>query len=129
MAEQESWYHRYPDYRVDLVPSKERMQAQFGATVIATSDAALIVEETDHTAVVYFPLDDINLEWFTVTDHHTFCPFKGEASYWTLTVNDDVAENVMWAYPDPFPQVAGLQRHAAFYGDRVAISAAGTQVT
>jgi uncharacterized protein (DUF427 family) len=53
------------------------------------------------------------------TDHETFCPFKGEASYWTIRVGDRSAENAVWGYEDPFEEVAGLAGHVAFYADRV----------
>ncbi len=122
MAEQKSAYQRYPDYRVDLAVSDERIRARFGDSIVAESDRALIVHETDHDPVVYFPLSDVALHYFTATKHHTFCPFKGQASYWTLSVGAEVAENVMWSYPDPLPEVAGLKGHAAFYTDRVVIT-------
>ena len=124
MTERESWYERYPDYRVELKPSEQRVEARFGAELIAGSDDALIVVETNHEPVTYFPLADVRLEYLEATDHHTFCPFKGEASYWTLTVKEQVADNVMWAYEDPFPEVAGLKGYAAFYGDRVSVATA-----
>jgi uncharacterized protein (DUF427 family) len=124
MAEQESAYQRFPHYRVDLLAGDQPMQARFGTTVIAHSDHPLLVAETDHEAVVYFPLDDVVMTLFTATDHKTFCPFKGQASYWSLQVDGDVAENVMWAYQDPVAEVAGLKGYAAFYVDRVQISVA-----
>lgn len=129
MAGRDSWYDRYPDYRVDLEFADQRVQAVFNDTVIAVSDKPLIVRETDHAPVVYFSLNDVNLEHFSATEHHTFCPFKGQASYWTLAVGAAVAENVMWSYPEPFPQVAGLAGFAAFYTDRVAVSAVDENVS
>ena len=122
MTARESWYQRCPDYRIDLAPSDRPVQARWGDVMVAASARALVVAETDHAPVVYFPLEDVALDYFVATDHHTFCPFKGEASYWTLSVAGAVAENVMWAYLDPFPEVAGLGGYAAFYSDRVAVS-------
>ena len=124
MAEQESWYERYPDYRVDLSTGATPMKAVFNGAEVAASERPLIVAETNHEPVVYFPLEDVRLEFFAATDHHTFCPFKGEASYWTLDVNGETAENVLWAYPEPLPEVAGLKGFAAFYSDRVTITEA-----
>ena len=123
MTKQESWYDRYPDYRVDLVATDQKLEARYGELVIAASTNTLSVQETNHDPVVYFPLDDIKLQHFVSTDHETFCPFKGQASYWSLTLAGDVADNVMWAYNNPLPEVAGLQGYAAFYGDRVAVAA------
>ena len=125
MTKQESWYDRYPDYRVDLVPNDQQLEARYGEVVVAASTNTLSVQETNHDPVVYFPLDDVKLQHFASTDHETFCPFKGHASYWSLTLAGDVADNVMWAYNNPFPEVAGLEGYAAFYGDRVTVSPAG----
>lgn len=90
-------------------------------TIVAESDACLIVKESDHQDQLYFPMGDIAWEHFTETDLHTVCPFKGEADYWSLTVGDLTEENVVWAYRQPFAEVAGLEGHIAFYTDRVQV--------
>ena len=125
MSKPQSPYQRHPDYRVDLAPSDQALQARFGEIVVAQSRKALIVSETKHDPVVYFPLEDVVMEYFTATEHHTFCPFKGQASYWTLRHNGTVAENVMWAYLEPIAEVAGLKGYAAFYSDRVQVAPSG----
>ena len=78
-----------------------------------------MVRETKHTPVVYFPRDDVRFDLLEATSHVTFCPFKGEASYWTLRVGDRVEENVVWSYADPFDEVAGIKDYVSFYADRV----------
>ncbi len=119
MPQRESLYHRYPDYRVDLEPSSERIRVRVGAEVLADSRGALIVQETKHDPVVYLPRQDVRLEHFERTDHQTFCPFKGEACYFSLRLGDRVEENLVWSYEDPFPEVAGLKDYLAFYPERV----------
>ena len=121
MAKRESWYERYPDYRVALTASDRLTEARFRDVLIATSTNTLVVEETNHDPVIYFPLSDVQLDYLRATDHHTVGPFQGEASYWSLSVDGEVAENVMWSYPEPFPEVAGLAGYAAFYPDRVVV--------
>jgi uncharacterized protein (DUF427 family) len=79
----------------------------------------LTVCETKHEPVVYFPREDVRFEALERTDHKSFCPFKGEASYWTLRVADRAEENAVWSYEDPFDEVAGLEDYVAFYADRV----------
>ena len=74
--------------------------------------------ETRHQPVLYLPLDDVRTEYLLRTDHQTFCPFKGEASYWSIRVADRVEENAVWTYEDPFDEVAGLKGYVAFYPDR-----------
>ena len=115
----ESLWSKYPDYRVDLEPSPERRRVTFGGEVVADSERALIVRETKHDPVVYFPREDVRLEHFERTEHRTFCPFKGDASYWTLRAGGAASENTAWSYESPFPEVAGLKDYVAFYADRV----------
>jgi uncharacterized protein (DUF427 family) len=115
----ESLYHRYPDYRVDLEPNPGRVHVSLDGVTIAETDRALRVLETKHQAVIYLPLDDVRMEYLVRTDHETFCPFKGEAAYWTLLAGDRREENAVWSYEDPFDQVAGIKDHVAFYADRV----------
>ena len=119
MPRRESLYHRYPDYRVDLEPSRQRVRVRFAGEVVADSERTLVVRETRHDPVVYLPRDDVRFELLERTDHESFCPFKGEACYWTLRVGDRAEENVMWSYEDPFDEVAGLKDYVAFYRDRV----------
>ena len=119
MSERRSLYHEYPDYRVDLEPSDESVRVRIGGELIAESDRALVVRETKHDPVTYVPLEDVRQELIEPTSHTTFCPFKGDASYWTVRAGDRVEENVIWGYADPFEQVAGLKGYVAFYPDRV----------
>jgi uncharacterized protein (DUF427 family) len=60
----------------------------------------------------------VRLDRLESTDHETFCPFKGEASYWSVKSGDAALENSVWSYEDPFPEVAGLKDYVAFYADR-----------
>ena len=87
--------------------------------LIADSRAALRVEETRHAPVLYFPREDVRFEHLQPSEHETFCPFKGAASYWSIAVGDRREENAVWGYEDPFPEVASLKDHLAFYEDRV----------
>ena len=119
MPRRESLYHQFPDYRVDLEPRPGRLRVEFAGKVIADSERALVVKETHHSPVVYFPRQDVRFEHLEATDHETFCPFKGEASYWTLRVGDRVAENAVWSYEEPFEEVAGLTGFLAFYEGEV----------
>ena len=119
MPERPSQYHKFPDYRVDLEPDGERVRVRVGGEILADSTRALIVRETRHDPVVYLPREDVRLDLLERTDHRTFCPFKGEASYWTLRAADRVEENAVWSYEDPFDEVAGLKDYMAFYPDRV----------
>jgi len=115
----ESLYAEYPDYRVDLIPSSERVQVSLGGEIIADSSRTLTVLETKHAPVTYFLREDVNFDWLEATDHRTFCPFKGEAVYWTARVENRVEDNVVWGYENPFDEVAALKDYVSFYTDRV----------
>jgi uncharacterized protein (DUF427 family)/acyl-CoA thioesterase len=119
MAAVESAWGRFPGYRVDLVPWRGRGRVRLGDRVLAESDACLLVQESDHAAQLYFPEASVAWQHFRPTAHHTVCPFKGEADYWTLAASDPPLENVVWAYRKPFEEVGGLAGYVAFYCDRL----------
>ena len=113
-----------PDYRVELVPESRRVTVKFCDVTIADSDEALRVEETGHGPVHYLPQKDVRFDLMRPTEHHTRCPYKGEASYWTIEVSGEAgsvrrSENAVWAYPSPFDEVSGLAGYYAFYSNRV----------
>jgi uncharacterized protein (DUF427 family) len=114
-----SAYADYPGYRVDLIPQQERVRVFHGETLLADSRRTLRVEETAHREVIYFPEEDVKRELFAPSDHHTFCPFKGEADYWSLVAGERPDANLVWMYKKPFAEVAGLAGYVAFYADRV----------
>jgi uncharacterized protein (DUF427 family) len=119
MPKRESLYHEHPDYRVDLEANPRRVRAQCRGETIADSERTLLVKETNHDPVVYFPREDVRFDLLERTDHESFCPFKGEAAYWTLRLADGSEDNLVWSYEEPFDQVAGLKDYVAFYPDRV----------
>jgi uncharacterized protein (DUF427 family) len=113
-----------PDHRVDLLAESRRVKVVFGGVTIADSSAALRVEETGHGPVYYVPGKDVRLDLMRPTEQHTRCPFKGEASYWTIELPADAgsarrSENAVWAYPSPYDEVSRLAGYYAFYPNRV----------
>jgi uncharacterized protein (DUF427 family) len=102
----ESGFKANPDYKILFEASPRRVRVKFNGEVIADSTNAHLLFETRHLPVYYFPRSDVRMDRMTPTDHHTFCPYKGTASYWTLAVGDKVAENALWGYPEPFEEVA-----------------------
>lgn len=113
-----------PDHRVDLLAESRRVKVVFGGMTIADSGAALRVEETGHGPVYYVPGKDVRLDLMRPTEQHTRCPFKGEASYWTIELPADAgsarrSENAVWAYPSPYDEVSRLAGYHAFYPNRV----------
>lgn len=122
-------YKNKPDHRVDLLPETRRVRVTFAGAVIADSRAALRVEETGHDPVHYLPAQDVRLDLMRPTGHKTYCPFKGECSYWTIEVEGAGAgagtgaakrsENAVWAYQTPYDEAQRLAGRYAFYKTRV----------
>jgi acyl-CoA thioesterase II len=121
MAQIESAWGRYPGYRIDLEPYEGTARAWHGDLLLAESTSALRVLESDHVDRLYFPEADVRLELLEATEHHSVCPFKGEADYWTLTASEPHVENVIWTYRTPFDEVGGLKGYLGFYHERVRI--------
>ena len=115
----QSGFKTNPDYKVTLERSPRRVRVKFNGEWIADSTAAHLLFETRHLPVYYFPRADVRMDKLVATDHHTFCPYKGRASYWTIRVGDKVLENAVWGYPDPYDEVPELKDFVAFYWDRI----------
>jgi uncharacterized protein (DUF427 family) len=115
----ESGFKTNPQYRITFEPSPRRVRVKFNGEWIADSTDAHLLFETRHLPVYYFPRRDVRMDLMHATDHHTVCPYKGEASYWTIAVGDKVSENAVWGYPEPFEEIAAIRDFVAFYWDRV----------
>ncbi len=118
-AQRQSGYAQHPGYRVDLHPCAKRVRVSLGGRTIADSTRTLLVRETGLTPVYYFPRADVDQSCLEATGHSTFCPFKGEAAYWSVRAGGKLAENAIWSYPEPFPEVEGLKDTLAFYWNRM----------
>ena len=121
MANPAPGYLKKPEHRVDLLPENRRVRVTFADQVVADSTQAVRVEETGHEPVHYIPEQDLRFELLRPTEHHTYCPFKGDCSYWTLEVDGGKrrSENAVWGYPAPYDEARGLSGHYAFYKSRV----------
>ncbi|MGH9042194.1 MAG: DUF427 domain-containing protein [Acidimicrobiia bacterium] len=106
--------HRIATEKIDGVVS-----ARWGGEVVARSDDALLLREAGLTPVVYFPPEDVRMDLLTPTELHTVCPFKGQASYWTIEVGDRRSDDIAWAYPEPLPGRTDITGRIAFYADRL----------
>ena len=104
-------------YRVILKPADHRIRAMFRGQTIADSLHVLLMRETRLPPVFYFPREDVCMELLAKTEHRTHCPFKGDASYWTLKVGDESVENAAWSYEDPYDEALGVKEYLAFNWD------------
>lgn len=110
-----------PDHPITLEPSRQRVRATFDNHIIADTDDALIVREADYPPVYYLPMDHVEMSFLAKTDRATTCPYKGQASYWSIYMDGRLAENSVWAYEDPYPAMAALRGRVAFYPNVVEV--------
>jgi uncharacterized protein (DUF427 family) len=96
-----------------------RIRAMFNGETVVDSTHAKMLHEHGHLPLYYFPEDEVRTDLLEATDHHTKCPWKGEASYWSLRVGDRVAENAVWGYPEPLDGAPPLAGYRAFYWDKM----------
>ena len=102
-----------------LEDSPRRVRAVFGGETVADSTRVKLLHETGHLPVYYFPQGDVRMDLLVPTDHSTHCPFKGDASYFTVNGGGLVRENAAWSYEEPFPSVAAIKEYLAFYPEKV----------
>jgi uncharacterized protein (DUF427 family) len=109
-----------PAHKLLMQEFPRRVRATFGGQTVFDTTRAMLLHETGLLPQVYVPIEDISSDLLTPTEHHTHCPFKGTASYWTVTAaqqgqQSQVAENAVWYYPEPNEESAWLRGYAGFY--------------
>lgn len=102
-------------HRILFEDSPRRVRAVLNGVAVADSTRVKLLHETGHLPVYYFPMDDVRMDLLEATDRHTNCPYKGDASYWTVRVGDRRAENAVWGYPEPIPERSDIAGYVAFY--------------
>ncbi len=113
-------YGKHPDHRVTTTPARGRVRVTFDGEVIADTTAAIRLDESSYPAVYYVPRSDVVIERLAPTAHRTYCPFKGHASYFTLSSrNGRLERDAVWSYEAPYDEVMSIKDHLAFYPDKV----------
>ena len=108
-----------PDHPITITPNSRRVVVTLGGKVIADTREALTLQEASYPAVQYIPRKDVDMALLARTDHATYCPYKGEASYFSIPSGGERSVNAIWTYESAYPSVAAIQDHLAFYPDRV----------
>ena len=108
-----------PDHPIDITGEGATVRVTFNGKTVAESNRALAMRETDYPVVHYIPRDDVDMNLLTPTDHGSHCPYKGDASYFTIEADGAAADNAVWYYDDPYPAVSEIKDHVAFYKTRV----------
>jgi uncharacterized protein (DUF427 family) len=111
-----------PDHPITVKPSSDRVTVRAGDATIADSTASLVLQEANYPPVRYIPIADVDQALLAPSETSTYCPFKGEASYWSITSDPDRGEDAVWFYDEPYDAVAEIRDHVAFYPNRVEIT-------
>src|SRR6202035_3815249 len=115
-----------PDHQISITPSSDRVLVRSGGTTIADSESTLVLRETNYPPVRYVPLADVDRSLLTPSELTTYCPYKGDASYYSIVAGQERGTDAVWFYDQPYPAVAQIKDHVAFYTDRVEFTVAGT---
>ena len=107
------------DYQISIEPSEKRVRAMFNGKIIADSDMVLVLSETRHAPTYYFPKKDVHMDALIPSERHTHCPFKGNASYWSVQVGNELADNIVWGYEQPYKEAEEIEGYIAFYLDKM----------
>lgn len=113
-----------PDHPITVVPTGRRVVGRVGDAVVVDTTSALTLQEARYPAVQYVPLAEIDPALLQPSQTHTYCPYKGEASYYALVVpgTGQVIPDAVWTYPAPYPAVVEIANHVAFYPNQVDVT-------
>jgi uncharacterized protein (DUF427 family) len=107
------------DPQITVEPNPNRVTVIFNGRSVADTVRAKVLRAVDSDPVQYLPREDVDMALLERTTHQTHCPYKGDAGYYSIRVGDRVAVNAVWTYETPYPVVAAIKEHLAFYPDRV----------
>lgn len=108
-----------PSHPITIAPAGERVRITHGGKVIADSRNALTLKEASYPVVHYIPRHEVDFSVLTRTTHASHCPYKGDAAYYSVEHQGGRSENAIWTYETPYPAVAEIAGHIAFYPQRV----------
>jgi uncharacterized protein (DUF427 family) len=116
-----------PDHPITISRSPSRIVVSVGGHAIADTINALALHEASYPEVLYVPRNDVDMSQLERTSHTTYCPYKGECSYYSIPAGGEKAVNAVWTYEQPYDSVAQIKEYVAFYSDRVdSIEVSGT---
>ena len=108
-----------PDHPILIGPAPHRIRVTFAGRIVAESGEALVLTEASYPPVYYLPPQHVDFAVLERSSHRTRCPYKGEASYYSIRVEDRMAADAVWCYEHPLDVVSGIAGHLAFYSERV----------
>lgn len=117
-------FARNPAKIITIAPQPGTVTVSAGGVIIARSTSAKLLAEAPYPGMLYIPFANIDFAQLAPTPHATHCPYKGDASYWSVRPAGEKGVNAMWAYERPFDEMEDIRDHGAFYADRVTIETA-----
>lgn len=105
--------------QITIAPNPHRVIVRLGGAIIADSTRALVMRAPETPDVQYIPREDVDMASLVRTAHATYCPYKGDASYWSIRSGPRIVENAVWSYESPYERMVPIKGHLAFYSDRV----------
>jgi uncharacterized protein (DUF427 family) len=108
-----------PDHPISIETNPSRVVVTIGGKIIADTSNALTLREASYPAVQYIPRRDVDMTALTRSEHTTYCPYKGHASYYSIPAGGDRSINAVWTYENPFEAMAQIKDYVAFYPNRV----------
>ncbi len=108
-----------PDHPITLTPNPARVLVRAAGALIADTREALVLREASYPPVHYIPRKDVDMKLLRRTEHTTYCPYKGDCSYYSIPAGGDRSVNAVWSYEAPYPAVAQIKDYLAFYPDRI----------
>jgi uncharacterized protein (DUF427 family) len=108
-----------PDHPISIEPAKARIVVSVAGRVVADTENAVMLREADYPPVAYIPLADVDTSLLEPTDHASYCPYKGECSYYSIPIGGEGSVNAVWEYRAPYEAVSEIKDRVAFYPDRV----------
>jgi uncharacterized protein (DUF427 family) len=114
-----------PGHTITITPSEAHVEVRVGGVLLAATDHPLLLDETGLPTRFYLPRDDVRMDLLRPTTFHTTCPFKGEASYWSVDVGGVTHDGIVWAYETPIPAATDITGFLSFYPDRAEITVDG----
>lgn len=106
-------------HAITIEKNPNRITVTFNGTVLADTQSALVLKEGPLPPANYIPREDVQMSYLQRTDHSTHCPFKGDASYFSVSVNGKTAENAVWTYEAPIDSVAQIKDYVVFYPEKM----------
>ena len=107
------------EHPITIEPARNRVRLTVGGRVVADTRRSLVMREAAYGPVHYIPLEDVDQTLLAPTDHATYCPYKGDCSYFSIPAGGSRSDNAVWTYESPYEAVAQIRGHVAFYPDRV----------